>query len=88
MKIRDLEKLMDQYGDSTLGDIIASKKGNRIHECPKCKGEGENRVCVVPGEYGYRDPIYSTKDCDVCNGVGYTERLLKPKIKTEIIGYE
>lgn len=87
MKVKHLFELMEQYGDLSISEIIKKKQGSKLFECPKCKGFG-TETKVIRGEWGYTPDTYTTVDCPVCNGFGYTDRQLKPKTKTEIIGYE
>lgn len=86
MKIIDLIALQTKYGDIKIGEVIA--KQNRPFICPKCEGVGSESKLVREGIYGYTDSEYKTIDCNICDGYGYTQRQMKPKIKTEIIGYE
>ena len=94
MKIRELEEIMSAYGDISIGEIIKKKKGNNKYKCPKCEGNGFTTKLVDMYPSGLPDsgwatdmkPVYS--DCDLCNGIGYTSRQLKPKTETKIIGYE
>lgn len=94
MKIKELERLLSRYGNVRLDDVIKSLKGNCIYECPKCKGEGRIKESYNAYPQGLPDsgfvyePGIRYLNCDLCNNKGYTEREYKPKIKTEIIGYE
>lgn len=86
MKTKDLIQLQKDYGDLKISEIIA--KQNRDFLCPKCNGSGIERKLIKHGDYGYTDDVYQNVDCDICDGHGYTQKQLKAKIKTEIIGYE
>lgn len=86
MKIIDLITLQKRYGDIKISEVIA--KQNRPFICPKCNGTGSENRLVRQGNYGYTDDEYKIVDCNICDGYGYTQRQMKPKIKTEIIGYE
>jgi hypothetical protein len=37
---------------------------------------------------GYWEAEFEDRPCIVCSGVGYTERAVKPIVRTEVIGYE
>ncbi|UAT29436.1 hypothetical protein K7T73_12580 [Bacillus badius] len=87
MKIIDLKRLMNKYGDIKISEIIQREQGRRVYECPKCKGTGEENK-VEYGIQGYTPDRHYKVKCDVCYGFGYTEKQLKTKVKTEIIGYE
>lgn len=92
MKIKDLMKLKEEYGDVTITEIINTKR--LPHICPKCEGKGviitkyDAYPLNLPDSGWAHDWKTKEEDCKVCNGEGYTIRPLKPIIKTEIIGYE
>lgn len=94
LKIKDLERLYSRYGNIRIEEIISKEKGSCIYECPKCKGEGTIRTTYNAYPTGLPDSgfVYQEGvkyvDCDLCNCKGYTSHEYKPKIKTEIIGYE
>lgn len=88
MKIRQLEEIQKQFGNRPIADIIEEMKGDNIYECPKCKGKGTERKLVRQGDYGYTDDEYKDIDCPVCKGIGFTNRKMKPKVVTEVVGYE
>lgn len=87
MKINEVKNLVDRYGaDVTLGQLLVKIQGNKIYECPKCRGKG-----FVTIEYnGYPDGLpdsgyvymaaYKDEECDLCKGIGYTEHKMKPKM--------
>ena len=86
MKTKDLISLQKEYGDLKISEILS--KQNRPFICPKCKGAGIERKIVRYGEYGYTNDVYENINCNICDGHGYTTKEMKPKVKTEIVGYE
>ncbi|PGY46863.1 hypothetical protein [Bacillus thuringiensis] len=95
MKIQELRRLVSKYGESIrLGDVLKRVKGDYIYECPKCKGEGFMVTYYDAYPPGLPDSGWVTDmkpkhhNCDLCNGKGYTDKELKPKYKTELVGYE
>ena len=88
MRILDVEKALKHYGNISLGELLEQTQGPNKYKCPKCHGEGTVSKCVVRGVYGYTDDVYSDVKCEVCDGIGYTRTEMKPKYKTELIGYE
>lgn len=87
MKNKDVRKLIQLYGSEiTLQEILKNQGKEFI--CPKCQGNGTEKKLVRQGVWGYTDDEYKLIDCDICGGHGYTQREIKPKYKTELIGYE
>lgn len=88
-----IEKIVYESNDGKTFDNkleCIHHEGNYM--CPKCKGEGivKEKYNAYPSglpDSGWVDD-WKFKDvgCNVCNGKGYTERKLKPIIKT--VGYE
>lgn len=94
MKIEELEQLLNKYGDITLSELITKTKGKNTYKCPKCQGKGD--ITEIYNAYpsnlpdsGWVDDFRERKkECDVCNGVGYTSKELKVITETKIIGYK
>jgi hypothetical protein len=92
MKRVELESVLRIYGNKTIGEIIESMK--KPYKCPKCEAKGYTTETYDAYPRGLPDSGWATDyrtrkiECDLCKGHGYTEREYKPKIKTEIIGYE
>ena len=93
-EIKKLEQYCNKYGpDTTLKEVLNIVKKNSIL-CPKCCGKGY--TVTEYNAYPPNLPVsgwvyqagYDYQICDICKGYGYTEKEYKPKIKTEIIGYE
>ena len=90
----ELEKLLTQYGDLKLSEVITKLKGPNIHPCPKCGTHGFSMVKynAYPSglpDSGWVDDWQEKKvTCSLCDGLGYTEKEMKPIIKTTILGYE
>ncbi|WP_291567068.1 MULTISPECIES: hypothetical protein [unclassified Clostridium] len=87
IKIKDIKNLIKQYeGETTLNDLLKKIQKNKIHKCPKCKGEGENIVKYnaypkgLPDSRWVEDWKYKNVECDLCNGEGYTEKEYKPRM--------
>ena len=82
-----LSELLDKYGpDATLGDIFEQSKGPYKYKCPKCNGRGYNK-CMYNGYEGELpnngftyvfEEAYRDEKCDICNGIGYTEKEMIP----------
>lgn len=95
MKIFEIEELIKKYGEkANLIDVLNNEKGNYKYKCPKCEGKGilietynAYPTFLPDSGYVYKEGIREIK-CDLCNSKGYTEKEYKPKMKTEIIGYE
>jgi DnaJ-class molecular chaperone len=92
MKIHELKRIIDIYGDVKISEAI--KSYGRPYTCPKCNGDGVKKVTYNAYPSGLPDSGWvediRTRDigCDLCEGHGYTEKELKPIIKKEIVGYE
>lgn len=95
MKIYEVEELINKYGEgTTLREVLDKMKGNDKHKCPKCKGKGylvetynAYPTCLPDSGFVYKEGLREIT-CDLCEGKGYTNKEYKPKIKTEIIGWE
>jgi len=92
-----LETLIQKYGpDTTLSEAQKSynEKKNVGYKCPKCGGKGyivkeyNAYPSGLPDSGWVYKPGYDYQMCDLCKGDGYTLIQYKPKIKTEIVGYE
>lgn len=93
-----LDKLIHDYGNhaylSDVKDMYIRKQKMRGYKCPKCNGKGyvvteyNAYPSGLPDSGWVYKPGYDYKECDLCNGTGYTFKQYKPKVKTEIIGYE
>jgi len=86
MKTHQIIALQKQYGNITLDKVIAIL--NRKYICPKCSGKGLEKVITRYGSYGYSEDEYENRDCDICDGHGYTEKEMIPKEITNVVGYE
>jgi len=86
MKAYQIIALQKQYGNITLDEVIAIL--NRKYICPKCAGKGLEKVIVRYGSYGYSEDEYENRDCDICDGHGYTEKEMIPDVITKVVGYE
>lgn len=72
MKTREMVALTSNYGrDCTLGEILDIYLKNLPFICPKCNGNGRIRAVSDGGE---------EKECDLCNGEGYTKYRMVPKM--------
>lgn len=92
MKKHELMKLQQQHGDVKMSEIIEGF--NRPHKCPKCDGKGGEMIRYNGYPSGLPDSGFAEEwkhkfiPCDICEGHGYTKKLMKPIKKTEIIGYQ
>lgn len=91
MKIREVKELVDRYGSCvTLGQLLTKIQGNKLYECPKCKGNGFITIEYngIPswmdrsGGFDYK-AAYKDEKCDLCGGEGYTDHEYKPRMVQE-----
>ena len=87
MKINAVKSLVDKYGaDVTLGQLLVKIQGDKIYECPKCKGNGYVTVeyngypTGLPDSGFVYEAAYKDVECDLCKGEGYTDHKMKPKM--------
>lgn len=87
MKIHEIISLCNQYGENTtLGEIRASTQKDRIYVCPKCLGTGNITVEYngyprgLPDSGFVYEAAYRKEECDLCQGEGYTDKLMKPRM--------
>ena len=87
MKINVVKNLVDKYGaDVTLGQLLVKIQGKKIYECPKCRGKGYVTVeyngypTGLPDSGFVYSAAYKDVECDLCNGEGYTDHEMKPKM--------
>lgn len=85
MKVHEIVALCNQYGENTtLVEIRQSIQGERKYLCPKCNGTGN--IIIEYNDYppGLPDSgfvyraAYRNVECDLCDGEGYTAKLMKP----------
>lgn len=84
MKVHEIVALCNQYGENTtLAEIRQSIQGERKYLCPKCNGTGN--ITIEYNDYppGLPDSYWSyiasyIQECDLCEGEGYTDKLMKP----------
>ena len=77
LKVTNIVSLIDIYGkDTTLGEIFDKVANGRIHKCPKCNGMGH----ITTRYYKYFDVFEKEKECDLCDGQGYTKEEYTPKM--------
>lgn len=92
MTISEIENLIRIHGDIKFSELIAKKKGNKIHKCPKCNGEGVTQEKYnayphnLPDSGWVDDWKYRDIPCTICDGFGYTDKEKKPI--TAIVGYQ
>lgn len=92
--INTIEKAVVDYGNISLEEYIQKIKGCRIHRCPKCLGRGYliETYDAYPSnlpDSGFAQDIQERKVmCDICKGVGYTEKKMVAKRRVIIDGYE
>jgi predicted methyltransferase len=87
MKIYEVKLLINEYGeDLTLAELLKIVQGNNKFQCPKCEGKGYNITTYNAYPEGLPDSGWVYNEgrkevtCDVCNGIGYTKKQLKPKM--------
>lgn len=87
MKICEVIKLAERYGRSTtLGELVRTVQGDKIHRCPKCHGSRAVSVKYnaypsgLPDSGWVEDWKYKNIECDLCHGEGYTEHEYKPRM--------
>jgi len=90
MKIREIKELISSYGgEKTLNELLEAELSKTPYLCPKCNGEGYNKVGYNAYPKGLPDSgfvenwKYKNVECDLCKGKGYTEREYKPKMVQE-----
>jgi hypothetical protein len=83
MRIYEAIVLKRRYGNITLEELVTKLMGNNVFKCPKCIGMGTIEKTNYSRDWHsgieYADGTYTT-NCDVCNGVGYTDKPLQPKM--------
>jgi len=76
-----LVSLKEKFGaDCTIGEVVRQVQGKNIHQCPKCGGVGS---FYIPESYGCDGQEYHPAkniECDLCKGIGYTDREYRPKM--------
>ena len=97
--IIQIEELISKFGeDVTLKDVLEHVKScspyiHLPYKCPKCNGQGylvTEYNCYPTGlsDSGWvYKPAYDYTTCDLCKGMGYTEKEMKPIIETKVVGY-
>ena len=87
MKVHDAVKLVEEFGgDTTLNQVLKMVQNGRIHKCPKCNGTGIIKIKYNAYPPGLPDSgwvqkwEYKEKECDLCDGEGYTYNEYKPKM--------
>ena len=98
--IEQIEKLISKFGGNiTLNEVLEYVKSHSpyIHlpyKCPKCNGQGylvreyNGYPSGLPDSGSVYEPAFDYRICDLCEGMGYTNREMKPKFETKIIGWE
>lgn len=98
--IKYVEDLISEFGSkTTLEEVLIQLIENSpyVHlpyKCPKCHGNGylvreyNGYPSGLPDSGWVYKPAYDYTVCDVCKGMGWTEKELKPIIETKITGYE
>lgn len=87
MKINEAKGLVDRYGANvTLEQLLTKIQGDKIYECPKCKGNGFITIeyngypTNLPDSGFVYEAAYKNEECDLCKGEGYIEHKMKPKM--------
>lgn len=94
MKIQEIDKLISKYGNLTFQQLKDKLLKDTPHKCPKCNGWGHTTEQYDAYPSGFPDSGWvqdiRTRNvpCTVCDGNGYTKKLIKPVIETKIVGYE
>ena len=95
-----IQNLISRYGENTtlkevLNDVkMRSPYTYLPYKCPKCHGQGylvteyNGYPTGLPDSGFVYEPAYDYKTCDLCKGMGYTEKEYKPITETKIIGYK
>lgn len=95
-----IENLISRYGENTtlkevLSDVkMRSPYRHLPYKCPKCNGQGylvreyNGYPTGLPDSGWVYEPAYDYTTCDLCKGMGYTEKEMKPIIETKVVGYK
>jgi hypothetical protein len=93
MKACDIARLIEKHGASaSLWDVFNTY--GKKYRCPKCNTQGGTTEYYnaypsgLPDSGFVQDMQPKFVECDLCEGHGYTEIEYKPKLKTEVVGYE
>ena len=98
--IEQIEGLVKKFGENiTLGEVLNFVKthspyAHLPYRCPKCNGKGylvreyNGYPSGLPDSGSVYEPAFDYSKCDLCDGMGYTEKERKPKFETKIIGWE
>ena len=88
-----VKKMIQEYGALTpLKDVFRIVLQNNIYECPKCSGRGYIKIRYngypngLPDSGWVYEEAYRDDKCDLCKGIGYTSKPMKPKFKQ--VGWE
>ena len=96
-KIKDL--IRSYGGETTLNEVlnkIIQKSEYRFlpYKCPKCNGKGyltkeyNGYPSGLPDSGWVYEPAYDYTKCDLCGGMGYTGKEMKPIVETKVVGYK
>lgn len=83
--IKDLRSAIHKFGGNKPLNTLLKETLEAWHECPKCQGTGvfvfkEQDYMSHPESPSYGRVYETIRDCDLCDGVGRTERQMKPKM--------
>lgn len=91
MKISAVNKAINKYGsEMTLGKLLDIVKNDYKYVCPKCGGYGykEEKYYVMSHSSDDDGARYRQVHCEVCDGIGYTEKEMVPVTENHTVGYE
>ena len=97
--IEQIEKLVSKFGGNvTLNEVLEYVKSHSpyVHlpyKCPKCNGQGylvreyNGYPSGLPDSGSVYEAAYDYRKCDLCDGMGYTKKEMKPITETKIVGW-
>lgn len=76
MKKIEIEQLIKTHGDIKFSILLNKLYKHKIYKCPKCDGTGQKEYNAYPSGLPDSGFVYKQgfRDCDLCEGHGYTEK--------------
>lgn len=87
-EINIVKRLIEEYGgrDTTVGTILDYLLNITPYKCPSCDGLGKTKETYNAYPSGLPDSGFVYQEgvryhiCELCNGIGYTQKKYVPKM--------